>query len=157
MARRQRARQGARQSKTSVWHERNLVGTLVTTPDGGIGFSYASAWLTNADAFPVASVLSLVKGSQRRDLVFAAFDNLLPDAEGELRAKIAERVAAAGKDVFSLLSVLGRDYVMISRRINAAQIPPRQAKIQIGIEDPNIPATVDRGENIPTSCTCEPL
>ena len=107
MARRQRARPGARQNKTGVWYGHNLVGTLVKAADGGIGFSYAPTWLSNEEAFPVASILPLVQGAQRGDLVFAAFDNLLPDAEGELRAKIAERVAAPDKDVFSLLSVLG--------------------------------------------------
>ncbi|QEU10484.1 HipA domain-containing protein [Paracoccus yeei] len=111
MARRQRARPGARQNKTGVWYGHNLVGTLVKAADGGIGFSYAPTWLSNEEAFPVASILPLVQGAQRGDLVLAAFDNLLPDAEGELRAKIAERVAAPDKDVFSLLSVLGRDCV----------------------------------------------
>ena len=94
MARRQRVRQGARQAWTGVWHGHILVGTLVKAADGGIGFSYSPAWLASEDAFPVASVLPLVQGAQRGDLVLAAFDNLLPDAEGELRAKIAERVAA---------------------------------------------------------------
>ena len=111
MARRQRARPGARQNKTGVWYGHNLVGTLVKAADGGIGFSYAPTWLSNEEAFPVASILPLVQGAQRGDLVFAALDNLLPDADGELRAKIAERVAAPDKDVFSLLSVLGRDCV----------------------------------------------
>ena len=109
MARRQRVRQSARPARTGVWHGHILVGTLVKAADGGIGFSYSPAWLASEDAFPVASVLPLVQGAQRGDLVLAAFDNLLPDAEGELRAKIAERVAAPDKDVFSLLSVLGRD------------------------------------------------
>ena len=109
MARKQRVPHGARQARTGVWYEHTLVGTLVKAADSGIGFSSAPAWPASEDALPVASVPPLVQGAQRGDLVLAAFDNLLPDAEGKLRAKIAERVAAPDRDVFSLLSVLGRD------------------------------------------------
>lgn len=126
MARRQRVRQGARQARTGVWHGHILVGTLVKAADGGIGFSYSPAWLASEDAFPVASVLPLVQGAQRGDLVLAAFDNLLPDAEGELRAKITERVAAPDKDVFSLLSVLGRDCVGALQFLPQGEIPEAQ-------------------------------
>ena len=59
----------------------------------------------------MASALPLLKARWQGDPVVAAFDNLLTDAEGELREKIAARVGAQGKDVFSLLSVLGRDCV----------------------------------------------
>ena len=111
MARRTRDRQSARRTKTSVWYDRTRVGTLIKETDGGISFTYATSWTQNDDAFPVASVLSLTTKIWRGDPVIAAFDNLLPDAEGELRAKIAERIGAPGKDVFSLLSVLGRDCV----------------------------------------------
>ena len=37
--------------------------------------------------------------------MIAAFDNLLPDAEGELQDKIAARVDAAGKDVLPVAKV----------------------------------------------------
>jgi serine/threonine-protein kinase HipA len=111
MARRTRGRLSAQRTKTSVWYDRARVGTLIKETDGGISFTYAASWTQNADAFPVASVLSLTKAVWHGDPVIAAFDNLLPDAEGELRAKIAERIGAPGKDVFSLLSILGRDCV----------------------------------------------
>lgn len=54
-------------------------------------------------------MLPLTQGDWRGDFVAAAFDNRLPEPEGELRDKIAARVCAAGKVVFSLLSAVGRD------------------------------------------------
>ncbi|WP_223814095.1 HipA N-terminal domain-containing protein [Roseicitreum antarcticum] len=100
-----------RQSTTAVWYETAKVGTLTRATDGAISFTYEPTWLASEAAFPVASALPLSKVSWQGDPVVAAFDNLLPDAEGELREKIAARVGAQGKDVFSLLSVLGRDCV----------------------------------------------
>nr|WP_249306412.1 HipA N-terminal domain-containing protein [Rhodobacter capsulatus] len=111
MARPARLRQGGRRSKTAVWYDRARVGLLVRASDGGIRFSYDPAWLHSDLAFPVANVLPLTQGTWRGDPVIAAFDNLLPDAEGELREKIVARLGAPGKDVFSLLSILGRDCV----------------------------------------------
>jgi len=109
MARIARAGRRTRQSKTAVWYGRSKVGTLTRATDGAIAFTYDPAWLASEAAFPVASALPLSKLKWQGDPVIAAFDNLLPDAEGELREKIAARVGAQGKDVFSLLSVLGRD------------------------------------------------
>ncbi len=111
MARLARRRVGIRRSKTAVWYERTRVGTLIKATDGGVAFSYDPVWLASDVAFPVASVLPLTQADWKGDPVIAAFDNLLPDAEGELREKIAARVGAEGKDVFSLLSALGRDCV----------------------------------------------
>lgn len=111
MRRSVRGRQGTRRSKTGVWYGRVQVGTLIRATDGGISFTYASSWLESEKAFPVASILPLTQGSWRGEPVVAAFENLLPDAEGDLREKIAERVGSSGQDVFSLLSVLGRDCV----------------------------------------------
>lgn len=111
MARLARRRVGIRRSKTAVWYERTRVGTLIKATDGGVAFSYDPGWLTSDVAFPVASVLPLTQADWKGDPVIAAFDNLLPDAEGGLREKIAARVGAEDKDVFSLLSALGRDCV----------------------------------------------
>ena len=111
MARNTRADRRTRQSKTAVWYERSKVGTLTRSTDGAISFAYDPTWLVSDTAFPVASALPLSKTKWKGDPVVAAFDNLLPDAEGELREKIAARVGAPGKDAFSLLSVLGRDCV----------------------------------------------
>lgn len=111
MARLTRRREGIRRSKTAVWYERTRVGTLTKATDGSVAFSYDPGWLASDVAFPVASVLPLTQADWKGGPVIAAFDNLLPDAEGELREKIAARVGAEGKDVFSLLSALGRDCV----------------------------------------------
>lgn len=111
MSRIARPARGTRQRKTAVWYERSRVGTLKRATDGAISFTYDPAWLVSETAFPVASALPLLKATWQGNPVVAAFDNLLPDAEGELREKIAARVGAQGKDVFSLLSVLGRDCV----------------------------------------------
>jgi len=111
MARITRAGRRTRQSKTAVWYERSKVGTLTRATDGAISFNYDATWLASDTAFPVASALPLSKAKWQGDPVVAAFDNLLPDSEGELREKIAARVGAPGKDAFSLLSVLGRDCV----------------------------------------------
>lgn len=126
MARIARAGRRTRQSKTAVWFERSEVGTLTRATDGAIAFTYDPAWLESETAFPVASALPLSKSKWQGDPVVAAFDNLLPDAEGELREKIAARVGAQGKDVFSLLSVLGRDCVGALQFLPVDEAPAAQ-------------------------------
>jgi len=126
MARIARTGRRTRQSKTAVWFERARVGTLTRATDGAVGFSYDPAWLASETAFPVASALPLSKIKWQGDPVIAAFDNLLPDAEGELREKIAARVGAPGKDVFSLLSVLGRDCVGALQFLPVDEAPATQ-------------------------------
>ncbi|MBL4918669.1 type II toxin-antitoxin system HipA family toxin [Szabonella alba] len=126
MARSARAARGTRQNKTAVWYERSRVGTLARATDGAISFTYDPAWLVSETAFPVASALPLLKARWQGHPVVAAFDNLLPDAEGELREKIAARVGAQGKDVFSLLSVLGRDCVGALQFLPMDEAPAEQ-------------------------------
>lgn len=126
MVRIARAGRRTRQNKTAVWYERSKVGTLTRATDGAISFTYDPAWLASKTAFPVASALPLSKARWQGDSVVAAFDNLLPDAEGELREKIAARVGAQGKDVFSLLSVLGRDCVGALQFLPVDEAPAEQ-------------------------------
>jgi len=126
MARIARVGRRTRQSKTAVWHEMSRVGMLTLATDGAISFTYDPIWLVSDSAFPVASALPLSKGRWQGDPVVAAFDNLLPDAEGELREKIAARVGAPGKDVFSLLSVLGRDCVGALQFLPLDEAPAEQ-------------------------------
>lgn len=121
-----RARPGTRRDKTAVWYDRTRVGTLVRATDGGISFAYDADWLVDGAAFPVASALPLTQQTWVGAPVIAAFDNLLPDAEGELRAKIATRIGAAGKDVYSLLSVLGRDCVGALQFLPMDEVPSAQ-------------------------------
>ncbi|MGZ2260226.1 HipA domain-containing protein (plasmid) [Roseobacter sp. A03A-229] len=104
-------RRPARKNRTGVWYDRDRVGTLIRSSDGAIRFEYLQSWIDAPDAFPVTTRLDLTQRIWRGDVVAATFDNLLPDADGELREKIAERIGAEGKDVFSLLSILGRDCV----------------------------------------------
>jgi len=126
MARNTRTGRSTRQSKTAVWYERSKVGTLTRATDGAISFTYDPTWLVSDTAFPVASALPLSKAKWQGDPVVAAFDNLLPDAEGELREKIAARVGAPGKDAFSLLSVLGRDCVGALQFLPVDESPSEQ-------------------------------
>ncbi|MCC5967149.1 MAG: HipA N-terminal domain-containing protein, partial [Natronohydrobacter sp.] len=126
MARNTRAGRRIRQSKTAVWYERSKVGTLTRATDGAISFAYDPSWLVSDTAFPVASALPLSKAKWQGDPVVAAFDNLLPDSEGELREKIAARVGASGKDAFSLLSVLGRDCVGALQFLPVGESPSEQ-------------------------------
>lgn len=126
MVRVMRAGRGTHQRKTAVWYERSRVGTLKQATDGAISFAYDPVWLASDTAFPVASALPLSKAKWHGDPVIAAFDNLLPDAEGELREKIASRVGAPGKDVFSLLSVLGRDCVGALQFLPMDEAPAEQ-------------------------------
>jgi len=126
MARIPRTGRSRRQSKTAVWYERSKVGTLTRGADGAIGFTYNFDWLESDTAFPVASVLPLSKAKWHGNPVVAAFDNLLPDAEGDLREKIAARVGAAGQDVYSLLSVLGRDCVGALQFLPMGEDPAKQ-------------------------------
>ena len=126
MARIIRSGRGPRQRTTAVWYERSRVGNLTRATDGAISFTYDPAWLVSDSAFPVASALPLSKAKWQGDPVVAAFDNLLPDAEGELRERIAARVGAPGKDVFSLLSVLGRDCVGALQFLPMDETPSEQ-------------------------------
>ena len=126
MARVTRVGRRTRQSTTAVWYETAKIGTLTRATDGAISFTYDPAWLASEAAFPVASALPLSKASWQGDPVVAAFDNLLPDAEGELRERIAARVRAQGKDVFSLLSVLGRDCVGALQFLPMDEVPAGQ-------------------------------
>lgn len=79
--------------------------------------------MSAASAFPVSSNLPLSQQKWRGGPVIAAFDNLLPDAEGELRANIAQRIGASGTDVFSLLSSLGRDCVGALQFLPEGEVP----------------------------------
>lgn len=106
-----RQRRPARQPPLGVWYETQRVGTLRKGADGSMDFSYDLSWLGAPGAFPVTSALALSERTYRGAAAFAAFDNLLPDAEGSLRSRIAARIAAAGADVQSLLAALGRDCV----------------------------------------------
>ena len=126
MHRKTRSPRTTRRRKTGVWYDRARVGTLTRATDGGISFAYDPAWLDNENAFPVASALPLTQSNWQGEPVFAAFDNLLPDAEGDLRKKIAERIGAPGQDVFTLLTALGRDCVGALQFLPDGETPEKE-------------------------------
>lgn len=86
------------------------VGTLTKASSGAIGFRYASSWLEFTNAIPVSLSLPLREDGYVGDPVVAVFDNLLPDNK-PIRESVAARFDAGGTDVFSMLSVIGRDCV----------------------------------------------
>ncbi|WP_118134649.1 type II toxin-antitoxin system HipA family toxin [Oceanicella sp. SM1341] len=85
-------------------------GRLTRAASGAVSFAYAPEWLGWEAAFPVSLSLPLREEVFSGAPVLAVFDNLLPDA-APVRARVAERVGAAGTDPFSLLSALGADCV----------------------------------------------
>jgi serine/threonine-protein kinase HipA len=87
-----------------------LVGQLSKDAGGAVSFRYDASWLGWENALPVSLSLPLREDAWRGAPVVAVFDNLLPDVDA-LRRRVAERVGADGIDVFSLLSMIGRDCV----------------------------------------------
>ncbi len=86
------------------------VGRLSKASTGAIDFQYDAHWLEWEHALPVSLSLPLREDAYRGEAVTAVFENLLPDS-GMLRRRVAERVGAAGADVYSLLAAIGRDCV----------------------------------------------
>lgn len=123
MVRSQRQKRPVKAEKLGVWFEAARVGSLRQAPDGAMEFRYDPTWLANPAAFPVTSALPLSDRVWKGASAYAAFDNLLPDAEGELRARIAERTAARGSDAYALLSALGRDCVGALQFLPEGEVP----------------------------------
>ncbi|MBI2981979.1 MAG: type II toxin-antitoxin system HipA family toxin [Deltaproteobacteria bacterium] len=86
------------------------VGILARNSSGGMEFTYAEEWLRTVDAMPVSQSLPLRELPYRGAPVEAYFDNLLPDND-EIRRRITERLATAGKETVDLLAAVGRDCV----------------------------------------------
>jgi serine/threonine-protein kinase HipA len=137
VVRSQRQKRPVKAEKLGVWFEATRVGSLRQAPDGAMEFRYDPTWLANPAAFPVTSALPLSDRSWKGASAYAAFDNLLPDAEGELRARIAERTAARGSDAYALLSALGRDCVGALQFLPEGEVPglPEMAARPINEEE----------------------
>lgn len=86
------------------------VGILARDATGAMEFAYADSWLRSKDAVPVSQSLPLREPPYRGPVVEAYFDNLLPDNE-DIRRRIAERMATAGRGTLDLLGAIGRDCV----------------------------------------------
>lgn len=94
----------------NVFLNGRLVGRLQRQTSGAIDFAYDRTWLDWEHALPVSLSLPLREDRYIGDPVIAVFDNLLPDND-QIRRRLAERVGAAGNDVYSLLAAVGRDCV----------------------------------------------
>ena len=104
-----------------------LVGWLTRQSDGAMAFRYDASWLEWSSCFPISLSLPLRDDSYRGPLVFAVFDNLLPDDLG-VRRRVAERTGAAGADAFSLLAAIGRDCVGALQFLPEGEDPAAPAK-----------------------------
>jgi len=93
-----------------VYLNDHLVGRLDKQTDGAISFTYDANWLAWEHTLPVSLSLPLREARYVGAPVVAVFDNLLPDV-ANVRARVAERVGAAGIDAYSLLAAIGRDCV----------------------------------------------
>ena len=93
-----------------VYLNNRHVGHLLKEPSGAIEFRYDQSWLDWENSFPVSLSLPLQEDTYRGEPVVAVFENLLPDSDS-LRRRVAERVAARGTDVYSLLAAIGHDCV----------------------------------------------
>jgi len=87
-----------------------MVGWLSKASTGAIDFRYDPSWLEWEHALPVSLSLPLREDAYKGAVVSAVFENLLPDSD-MLKRQVAERVGAAGTDVYSLLAAIGRDCV----------------------------------------------
>lgn len=86
------------------------MGELTKQGTGALRFQYVPSWLAWTKAVPLSLSLPLRETPYSGEPVEAVLDNALPD-EMAIRRIIAERVHAAGTDVFSLLAAVGQDCV----------------------------------------------
>ena len=93
-----------------VFMNGRLVGRLSKVPSGSVDFQYDASWLDWQNGFPISLSLPMREDRYSGAEVIAVFDNLLPDGS-DIRRRVAERAAAEGADVFSLLGAIGRDCV----------------------------------------------
>ncbi len=87
-----------------------VVGHLARTRAGALSFRYAADWLSRHNALPISLSLPLSDETYRGDPVLFVIENLLPD-NLDIREQIAAKTGAAGKDAYSILSVIGRDCI----------------------------------------------
>lgn len=86
-----------------VYRNDRLIGTLFDeTP---LRFRYADAWIQANDAEPIAPMLGLHQQEHTGELVYAYFENLLP--EGDIRRYLS--ISQHATTIFGLLSAVGGD------------------------------------------------
>ncbi|MES2534705.1 MAG: type II toxin-antitoxin system HipA family toxin [Pseudomonadota bacterium] len=86
-----------------VYRNGQLVGTLFD--ESALRFRYADSWLKQAVAEPIAPSIGLHPQEHAGELVYAYFENLLP--EGDIRRFLG--ISQHATTVFGLLSAVGGD------------------------------------------------
>ncbi len=105
------------------------IGILARDASGTAEFTYAETWLRSARPIPVSQSLPLRELTYRGTSVETYFDNLLPDNE-DIRRRIAERMATAGKGTLDLLEAIGRDCVGSLQFIPEGEPLPKPRSLQ---------------------------
>jgi serine/threonine-protein kinase HipA len=119
-----------KQVRLRVLLEGQGIGTLGRASSGGLEFTYLPEWLAAKDAIPVSRSIPLRDGTFRDERVVAFFDNLLPDNE-QIRTRIAERFATAGKGTLDLLAAIGRDCVGALQFVPEGESIPGPAPLKL--------------------------
>ncbi len=139
----------------NVFQNSRLVGNLRKAPSGAVSFRYADHWLTASNPSPVSLSMPLREEPYTGGSVINVFENLLPD-ELSIRRRIAERVGAAGTDVYSLLSVIGADCVGALQFLPEGHDPGPAGQIEAEeVTDDEIARTVATLGNDPLGITRE--
>ncbi|RYZ77211.1 MAG: type II toxin-antitoxin system HipA family toxin [Proteobacteria bacterium] len=99
------------------------LGLLSYNARKSLSFTYLPEWLDRPSAFPISRCLPLREDAFEGDVVFAYFDNLLPDGVS-IRQRMAARMSASSDQVFDLLAVVGRDCVGALQFIREDDEPP---------------------------------
>jgi serine/threonine-protein kinase HipA len=96
----------------AVWMNGEAVGEWTFSRYGGHSFRYSDSWLRNPLRRSLSLSLPLEQGTDRLTgrRVEAFFDNLLPDARGEIRRRLAHKFGTATRAI-DLLAEIGRDCV----------------------------------------------
>jgi len=99
------------------------LGYLEYKAKQNLTFAYHNEWLAREKSFPISRSLPLREEPYEGGVVYAYFDNLLPDGIS-IRQRIAARMHAASDQVFDLLAVVGRDCVGALQFISEGNPPP---------------------------------
>lgn len=93
-----------------VYMNDKLVGYLTRLSTSQMVFEYDEQWLSWQYARPISLSMPLTETAYQGDLVYAFFDNLLPDSNA-IRRRIQTRFHSTSTECFDLLSDIGVDCV----------------------------------------------
>ena len=116
--------------KLTVWMNGIQVGVWEILRQGE-RFTYADAWISNAQRRPLSLSLPFVPGNApyQGEEVGYYFDNLLPESDA-IRRRLAQRYQANGTDAFQLLAKIGRDCVGALQFLPEGEMPTDVDQIQ---------------------------